>query len=131
MMTDEEKNNPELDDQTLQKIKGIPILEVADELGLGYTKKGTCAMACCVVHADKHPSMSLSPSRNRWKCFSCNKSGSVIDLVMAHEHLDFLEACSWLMDRFHIVPSQKKQRENLFNALKDILMSTKKRQILR
>jgi DNA primase len=36
------------------------------------------------------------PQSNSWHCFGCKAGGSVIDLVMAMEGIDFIEACNKL-----------------------------------
>lgn len=115
-----------LDAPTLEKIRDLSILRVADELGLTYRlhNTGRWAMCHCIVHQDNNPSMGLCKAKNYWRCFSCEARGSVIDLVMRHENLNFLEACSWLMDHFQIIPPQGETRQNLFNELKDKLMNT-------
>lgn len=113
-----------LDDETLQKIREISILKVADELGIGYRKKSKAwHMGLCIAHPDRNPSMGLHAASNSWKCFSCEKGGSAIDMVMIHEHLDFYQACCWLMQKFGITPPQREIRKSLVNELKDKVMS--------
>ena len=113
-----------LDDETLQKIREIPILDVADGLGIGYRKKSQAwHMSLCIAPPDRNPSMGLHPASNSWKCFSCGKGGSTIDLVMIREHLDFGDACRWLMQKFGITPPQREMRKSMVNELKDIVMS--------
>lgn len=45
----------------------------------------------CIFHADKTASLHIYPT-NRFYCFGCNKSGSVVDIVMQLYGLDFLTA---------------------------------------
>lgn len=87
-----------IDSITLSKLRGIDILTVADELGIGLRHR----TALCVNHDDSHPSLHFWPGTNTCHCFSCGWGGDVIDLVMKRENLSFVEACLWLGRRFGI-----------------------------
>ncbi len=83
----------------LARIKAIPISTVATDLGFALSPRGT---GRCLLpgHLDKRPSFSLRSATNGFSCFGCQHSGSVIDLVMAMDNLDFLNACRWLNDNY-------------------------------
>lgn len=84
----------------LNKLKSLNILEVANKLGLNvqsYRKKINCVSRS---HEDRNPSMSFIQKSNSWKCFSCGASGSIIDLVMEVNDLDFAPACDWLYSAY-------------------------------
>lgn len=86
------------DSITLSKLRGIDILVVADELGMGLRHR----TALCVNHDDSHPSLHFWPGTNTCHCFACGWGGDVIDLVMKRENLSFVEACQWLGRRYGI-----------------------------
>ena len=44
--------------------------------------------------------MSFIQKSNSWKCYSCGASGSIIDLVMEVNDLDFAPACDWLYSAY-------------------------------
>lgn len=111
-----------LDNITIQRIRDIPILEVADKLQLKYSSKGSWRKTLCFCHDDHTPSMCLNPSRNQWKCFSCGKGGSHIDLVMEHEGVNFSDACEWLIREFNILVPQQETRKSLIEAIKSKIM---------
>lgn len=46
---------------------------------------------CCIFHNDKNPSATIGRN-NRYKCFSCGKSASVIDCYMKLNGVGFTEA---------------------------------------
>jgi hypothetical protein len=46
----------------------------------------------CPFHADKHPSMSISPKGRRFKCWSCGESGDALDWVRLRNGVDVVEA---------------------------------------
>lgn len=47
----------------------------------------------CPVHNEKTASMVYYRDQNTWHCFGCGEGGSVIDLVMKMENINFIEAC--------------------------------------
>ncbi|HVF48980.1 MAG TPA: DNA primase [Pyrinomonadaceae bacterium] len=55
-------------------------------------KKGANWMACCPFHQEKSPSFSVSPSKEIFYCFGCQKGGSVFNFVMEMERVSFPEA---------------------------------------
>lgn len=83
----------------LERIKAIPIATVAADLGFALSPRGTgrCRLP---GHPDQRPSFSLRSISNGFSCFGCQRSGSVIDLVMAMNNLDFLAACRWLDESY-------------------------------
>lgn len=76
----------------LQKLRDLPIEEVAERLGLQVSRH----KALCPFHPDKHPSLSFNLRKNTYRCFVCGASGGTIDLVMHMLHKDFKAACEWL-----------------------------------
>lgn len=114
-----------LDKITYQKLLDLKILDVADKLQLKYSTKGSWRKALCFCHDDHTPSFGINPSRNQWKCFSCGKGGSHIDLVMEHENLSFNDACEWLIREFNIPVPQQETRKSLIEAIKSQLMNYK------
>jgi DNA primase len=55
-------------------------------------KKGTNYMSCCPFHKEKTPSFSVSPAKNIFYCFGCQKGGSVYDFVMEIERVSFWDS---------------------------------------
>jgi hypothetical protein len=50
----------------------------------------------CPFHNDNVESFSVNVARNYWKCFACEKSGSVIDFWMYYKDCDFNTAVNQL-----------------------------------
>lgn len=92
-----------MDKETIDKIKDLKILKVADSLNISYSTTGTWRKTKCWIHDDHHPSLGLLASGNTWKCFACKRSGNVIDMVMEIKKLSFDEACKWLIRQFNII----------------------------
>ena len=67
-----------------------------DLLGIpAGTKKIRCPLP---DHEDKNPSVEIYKNGTRWRCFRCDKGGSVIDLYMAIHNVSFKDAVSALSD---------------------------------
>lgn len=68
----------------IDRAKSVPI---STFLGSSKTK-----MVKCPFHNDTVPSLSIDHRRGLWYCHGCGKGGSVIQLVMELEGLDFKSA---------------------------------------
>ena len=55
-------------------------------------KKGANWMACCPFHKEKTASFSVSPTKDIFYCFGCQKGGSVFNFVMEMERVAFPDA---------------------------------------
>ena len=83
-----------MDRLELQKLRDLPIEEVAERLGMRITRH----KALCPFHDDHHASLSFCVRRNTFRCFACDAHGDVIDLVMRFLNKTFTDACRWLGD---------------------------------
>ena len=84
-----------IDEQLKQRIKDAN--EIVDVIGqfVSLHKRGINYIGTCPFHSDKHPSMTVSPSRQTYKCFVCGKGGDVIQFIQDHEGMSFNEAITW------------------------------------
>lgn len=89
-----------IDRKLLNAIAGLDIEEVAGKLDIEVVRH----KAICFVHGDKHPSLSFSPAKRIWKCFSCGAKGDVVGLVMTKNGLDYAEAVQWLAEQYKLSP---------------------------
>ena len=62
-------------------------------------KAGRNFKALCPFPEEKTPSFMVSPERQMFKCFGCQKGGDAFKFVMERERLDFGEALRLLADR--------------------------------
>lgn len=46
----------------------------------------------CPFHSDSHASSAINYEQNRFKCFACDYSGDIYDLIMKHRGGDYREA---------------------------------------
>jgi DNA primase len=67
---------------------------IVDIIGdyLPLQKKGKDYKCVCPFHDDHSPSMSISESKQIYKCFSCNAAGNVFTFVQNYENVSFMEA---------------------------------------
>ena len=91
----------------IQKLRDLPIIEVAQRLGLRVNSRRMCL---CPFHDDHHPSMALG-RKNHYRCFVCDARGDVIDLVMRFLNKTFTEACHWLADESNIILTEYRPKE--------------------
>lgn len=76
-----------------------PIVELAEKLGLEVRRhQARCFNAEAHKNGDKKPSLGFDTRTNRFKCFACGVSGSVIDLYMAVKGVDLATAIKALDD---------------------------------
>jgi len=79
-------------ERTVEEARSRPLLDVARGLGMEPKKAGREYVARCPFHEDRTPSLSLSPTKGLWHCFSCGRGGDGISLVMQVKNLDFTGA---------------------------------------
>ena len=73
-------------------------VDIVEYIGqyVSLEKKGKSYLGLCPFHNEKTPSFHVNPEYKVFNCFGCNKSGSVIDFVMEHEHQTIRQATETL-----------------------------------
>ncbi|HXV00563.1 MAG TPA: toprim domain-containing protein [Caulobacteraceae bacterium] len=83
---------------SLDDIKAIPILDVAQALGLSINRTSIrCPFA---GHEERNPSFSFYPADGRCWCHRCGKGGDTINLVAFTQDVSKGEAIAWLRAQF-------------------------------
>lgn len=80
------------DDETLQQINNNANLLNYVSQYMTLEKRGNDYFTHCIKHTDNTPSLSFSPDKNSYYCFSCGRSGGFIGFLMDYEDLSFEEA---------------------------------------
>lgn len=101
------------------------IVEVIGDY-VALKKEGQNYKGLCPFHSDKSPSLTVSPDKGIYKCFSCGASGDVVKFLEAHLNLSFPEAIALLANKYGIeIPTEpssfqdnelQKKRESMFIA---------------
>lgn len=89
------------------------IVEVVSRY-VNLTKTGKNYIGVCPFHDDHSPSMSVSPEKQIYTCFSCGASGNVFTFVSDFEKISFSEAVKLLGEKVGI------------NVSNDIKVNTKR-----
>lgn len=107
---------------SVEKIKER--LNIVDLLGtyIKLEKAGKNMKARCPFHNEKTPSFFVSPERDSYYCFGCNKKGDIFTFVQEFEGLDFFGALKLLAERTGVTLErgnigQKNEKETIFNCL--------------
>jgi DNA primase len=80
-------------------------------------KKGANWMACCPFHKEKTASFSVSPAKDIFYCFGCQKGGSVFNFVMEIERVAFPDAIKIVAEKTG-VPLPKLVDDSRFETFK-------------
>lgn len=98
-----------MDELELIKQK-ISIVELISEF-TPLKKTGVNFKANCPFHQENTPSFVVSPERNIWHCFGCDRGGDIFKFLMEKEGLEFKEALEILAQRAGVVLKKTSKRE--------------------
>ena len=89
----------------------VDTAQIVDVVGEFVTlkRRGANYMACCPFHNEKTPSFSVSPAKGIYKCFGCGKAGNVVNFVMEHEQLSYIEAIKYLGKKYGIPVEEEEE----------------------
>lgn len=99
-----------MEKERIQRIKeGVDLVALFGSRGITLSKNGKGYKGICPFHGDKDPSLSVTPEKNLWHCFGCDKGGDAIRFVELIDGVDFKEAVRRLAEGLQI-PEVKNQR---------------------
>ena len=81
---------------TIQKVRDVAVADIIAR----YTKV-TKNKACCPIHNEKTPSLSIS-KQGFFKCFGCGAGGDGIKFIEQMENVDFIAAVEKIAQMFNI-----------------------------
>jgi DNA primase catalytic core len=80
----------------------ISVQRLVEARGIKLKRVGKNLVGLCPFHKENKPSLTVTPSTNKWRCFGCGKGGTVFDWVMHTEGISFSHALQLL--RRDLVP---------------------------
>ena len=90
-----------ISESTINKVRELSIEDVLEPY-VRLSRKGSTLMGVCPFHEERTGSFSVSPGKNLFHCFSCNRGGDAITFIMEKENLSFMEAIEFLAKRHNI-----------------------------
>ncbi len=84
-----------ISESTLNRVRNLPIEEVLKPY-VELSRKGSALMGVCPFHSERTGSFSVSPRKNLFHCFSCNRGGDAVTFIMEKENLSFWEAVKFI-----------------------------------
>lgn len=91
-----------LSEELIERVKAANPIEDVVTKYQSLSKRGANLWGICPFHADRHPSMSVSASRQIFKCFVCGEGGNVFKYVQHVEGVTFVEALRMLAAKKNI-----------------------------
>lgn len=87
-------------DAELSRLKrDVPIAALVESSGVKLEPHGADLRGTCPFHADKTPSLVVTPSKGLWHCLgACRTGGTVIDWVMKRDSVSFRRAVDVLLE---------------------------------
>src|SRR5712691_5267988 len=106
---------PPVKQDAVQEIKDrLDLVDLVSE-HLRLQKAGRDLKGLCPFHQEKTPSFYVSPEKQLWHCYGCQKGGDHFTFIQDIEHVDFKAALRLLADKTGVVleesPGAGRQRE--------------------
>jgi len=90
---------PRIPDEQIERLKqDTSLVRLAESQGYKLKKQGKDFLLSCPFHEEDTPSLVISPSKNLFRCFGCEASGSVIDWMMKTKGVSFRHAVELLRE---------------------------------
>ncbi len=75
----------------------VPVSRVVGQV-VKLVRRGRESAGLCPFHSERTPSFTVADEKGWYHCFGCGAHGGVIDFVMEHQGVDFVEAVRRLSD---------------------------------
>src|SRR6266568_2178082 len=70
----------------------VSVERLVESAGIALKKTGKDWFGLCPFHADKTPSLSVTPAKNLWHCLGCKSGGGPIEWVVKMHGVSFRHA---------------------------------------
>ena len=95
--------------------------DIAQVIGerVALRRAGRSWKGLCPFHTEKTPSFTVTPDRQMWHCFGCNRGGDVFAFLMEIDKLSFPEALRALADRagIELPKPERGPKDEVFDRL--------------
>ena len=91
-----------ISEQSIEKIRSVADIYDIISSYVELKKRGRNFFGLCPFHGEKTPSFSVNTEKQIYKCFGCGEGGSSIDFIMQKHNYDFVEALTYLADKYSI-----------------------------
>jgi len=95
--------------------------DIAQVIGehVALRRAGRSWKGLCPFHTEKTPSFTVTPDRQMWHCFGCNRGGDVFAFLMEKDKLSFPEALRALADRagIELPKAERGPKDEVFDRL--------------
>ena len=91
-----------ISEQSIEKIRDVADIHEIISSYVELKKKGRNFFGLCPFHGEKTPSFSVNTDKQIYKCFGCGEGGSSIDFIMQKHNYDFVEALTYLADKYAV-----------------------------
>lgn len=96
-------NNQYSNDDLKQALNSINLVDLIKEYVPSLSRRGKNYVGFCPFHNDtRHPSFTVNPEKQIYKCFTCGEYGNAITFVEKKESLSFPEAVSYLSEKYNL-----------------------------
>ena len=103
----------------------LDIVDVVSQF-VALKKSGANYWGLCPFHNDKKPSMSVSPSKGIYKCFSCGAGGDALNFLVKIQNREYKDVIFELADKFGFeLPKKYNANNENKNIKKDMLKACK------
>lgn len=100
-----------ISESTISKVRDLAIEDILQPY-VKLSRKGSTLMGLCPFHQERTGSFSVSPGKNLFHCFSCNRGGDGIAFIMEKEKLSFTDAVLFLAKRNGIPVEYTQEEQN-------------------
>jgi len=104
----------------------LDIVDVVSQF-VALKKSGANYWGLCPFHNDKKPSMSVSPSKGIYKCFSCGAGGDALNFLVKIQNREYKDVIFELADKFgYELPKKFHSGQENKSIKKDMLSACNK-----
>lgn len=84
-----------ISESTINKVRNLAIEDILKPY-VSLSRRGLTLMGLCPFHSERTGSFAVTPGKNLFHCFSCNRGGDGITFIMEKENLTFMEAVTFI-----------------------------------